>query len=205
MILKKEKYPEKLKKWDFVPEQLFIRGNIDLLNKKTIGIIGSRKTCLYSLNKTYEIVEKLKKHDIVIVSGFAIGIDEAAHRAAILNNIPTIAVLGCGLGYNYPKNRSWMRKEIIKNGLFITSYEQNTAPKSWHFPIRNRLLSCICDSLIIIKCSIKSGTMITAKHALEQGKDIWVLPSNIGDFNSIGSNYLIYQGANILYDLSLLE
>ncbi len=205
MILYRRDYPEKIKKWGFFPEKIYYEGNINFLSKKTIGIVGTRRPNKYSKLVTENIVEKFYNRDIVIISGFANGIDYYAHLAAKKFNLPTVAVLGCGIDVDYPKNRNLLRKYIYRNGLFLSTYDYGVLPKPHHFPVRNRYLAAICDVIIVVRCSIKSGTMITAKYAADLGVDLWSVPSDIFDEGSEGSNYLINMGANSLYNLSLLD
>ncbi len=185
------------------PKKLYYQGNINLLKKKMITIVGSRKCSDYGKHITKEIVKKYRGKDVAIVSGFANGIDSVAHLSSIENKVGTIAVIGCGLDVNYPKNtylRSIMNNE---NSLILTEYDYGTLAKPYHFPMRNRILAALSECVIIVECKIKSGTMITAKYAIDIGKDVWVVPGRINDELSCGPNYLIFQGANPIYDLEI--
>lgn len=204
-ILYKKHYNNKLNSIACPPTKLYYSGDINLLDKKIVTIVGTRNPTEYGIAKTKQIVEKLLKNDIVVASGFAMGIDTVVHSKAQSLNKKNIAVLGTGLDINYPMRNNKLKQEMINsNSLFITEYPLGVKAKPYHFPRRNRILSAICDILIVIECKIKSGTMITAKYAIEQHKEIWVLPGNIDSPYSEGTNYLIFQGANPLYSLELI-
>lgn len=204
-VLKKENYPKQLLTIDKVPDMLYYSGDINLVYHPIICIVGTRKPSHYGRAQTKRIVKVLAEEGYVILSGFANGIDQCAHQAAIDVGAKTIAILGAGIDVNYPAGAKDLRKQMENKHLFLSEYPDKTPPKPWHFPKRNRLLSAFSESLIVIECTIKSGTMITAKYAIEQGKDLWVLPGNITSAMSAGPNYLIFQGANPIYDIELLR
>ncbi|NLY35716.1 MAG: DNA-protecting protein DprA [Tissierellia bacterium] len=205
MIIKPDNYPRGLLYIDKVPELLYALGDTGLLYKNSVTIVGSRKPTDRGLLQTQKIVEKLVRRDIVVVSGFAKGIDEQAHRAAFDFGGTSIAVLGTGLDSLYPRGRDLLRWKMEKEGLLLTEYPKNVGPKPHHFPRRNRLLAALSPITIIVEAEIKSGTMITAKEAIRQGKDLWVVPGSPEDPLSIGPNYLIFQGANPLYHYELID
>ncbi len=205
MYIDREDLPKSLNEIRKPPKGLYYRGNKSLLNKRKVTIVGTRRPTSYGISVTKKIVAKYKLSDIVIVSGFANGIDFNAHMAALDNNIPTIAIIGCGIDVMYPKNKKLRERLNNSNSLILSEYDYGVKPKPYHFPLRNRLLAAISDYTIVVECSIKSGTMITAKHALELGKDVWVVPGRIDSEMSLGPNYLIYQGANPLYTIDLID
>ncbi len=194
-----ENYPENLKQIHSPPPILFYYGNIELINSNNIvAIVGSRNPTEYGVNATIEIVKALVKKKITIASGFARGIDTIAHREAIINNGNTIAVLGCGLNIIYPASNRSLFEQIKNNGLIISEFPLDTKPESGNFPKRNRIISGISKAVAVMEAGKKSGTLITAEFALNQGKDLYALPGNIYNYKAKGTNYLIKNGAYLL-------
>lgn len=194
MLLEEKRMPEKLLVIEPQVHSLYYDGDLKILDKPMVTIVGSRNPTRYGKQMTQLLVEKLIKHDIVIVSGFARGIDYEAHRWAIDAGGETLAVLGCGLDYPYPRHKESLlsSKEKI---LRLTEYGNGVSPRPEHFPRRNRILSALGDVVVVIECERKSGTMITAHHAIEQGKDLFCLPGDIRNIQAQGPNFLISQGA----------
>lgn len=188
-----QKFPPLLKEIPNPPSTLYYRGNKDLLNKHCISIIGTRKNSDYGSDMTQQIVKALSVLDIAIVSGLAYGIDSIAHRAALDYKIPTIAVLGSGIDNIYPKSNQSLAREITQNGLIISEYPHLTAPQRHHFPQRNRIVSGLSIATIIIEAPLKSGTLITAQFALEQGREVFAIPGDIDRENSQGCLHLIQK------------
>lgn len=196
-----QKYPTLLKNIYDPPLFLFYRGNIDLLNKNIITIVGSRTLCNYHEASVKKIVGQLKNSNLVITSGMAMGIDSIAHQAALNNNLATIAVLGSSLNETklYPQENKTLAQQIIKNnGLLISEYDENTKTQIHHFPKRNRILAGLANTTIVISGAKKSGTLITAQVALDEGRNVYALPGNINNPLSSGPNNLIKNGAQIL-------
>lgn len=191
-----EKYPEKLKNIYNKPQELYVIGNEKILNDRTIAIIGCRDCTNYGAENAYKFGYELAKKGIIVISGFAKGIDTYAHLGAIRAKGKTIAVLGCGLDIIYPAENEKIYKEILINGgTIITEYTLGTKPEKHHFPTRNRIISGLSDGVLVIEAKRRSGTMITVEHALEQGKDVYAVPGNITSDNSYGTNELIKEGA----------
>lgn len=190
-------YPERLKNIDSPPKQIYCLGNLELLNNKyNIAMIGSRNCSLYGERVSKEFAFNLAKADVCIVSGLAKGIDSFSHIGALNANGKTIAVLGSGLDNIYPKQNIKLVESIIKNnGLVISEYPLGTKPLKHHFPARNRIISGLSDGVLVIEARKNSGTNITVDFALEQGKDVFVIPGNIYSKTSGGTNYLITEGA----------
>ena len=190
-------YPERLRNIDSPPKELYCLGNLELLNYKTnIAIIGSRNCSLYGERVAKDFAYNLAKEDICIVSGLAKGIDSFSHIGALNATGKTIAVLGSGLDNIYPKENTKLVEEIIKNnGLVITEYPLGTKPLKQHFPARNRIISGLSDSILVVEARRNSGTNITVDFGLEQGKDIFVIPGDIYSKTSDGTNFLITEGA----------
>lgn len=167
------------------------------------GIVGARDCTNYGVEVTKKITSELTKKGINIVSGLARGIDTVAHKTCIENNGKTIAVLGHGLDFIYPKENINLAQKIIeKGGVIITEYLPGTTIKKEHFPRRNRLISGLSDYIVVTEASEKSGSLITANHAIDQGKEVFVVPGSILSKQSQGANHLIKDGANILIDSS---
>ena len=192
-----KRYPEKLKCIYNPPKGLYVIGNTKLLNKYAIAIVGSRNCSKYGAIVAKKFAMDLAKSEINVISGMAMGIDTYAHIGSILGKGKTIAVLGSGLNKIYPKENEKLYYKILeKDGLIISEYEPNEEPKAVHFPERNRIISGLCDKLIVVEATKRSGTSITVNYALEQGKDIYAVPGNITSFKSEGTNQLLKEGAN---------
>lgn len=189
-------YPLKLKNLNRPPFVLFYDGDLTLLDKKSIAVIGSRKNSEYGEKMCEKIVKELVLKNYVIISGLAKGIDKISHQIALNNKGFTIGVLGNGIDYYYPKENIDIQKEISKKGLLISEYPPFLCPKKENFPKRNRIIAALCDGLIVIEAKKRSGTMITVNEALNLGKDIMCVPSN-ADINS-GCNSLIKSGAYLI-------
>ena len=175
--LQDENYPEKLRNIYNPPKELYILGNEKLLNEKAIAVVGCRACSDYGRKVSFEISKQLNKHDIVVISGFAKGIDSYAHKGAIYENGKTIAVLGCGLDVIYPAENKELYMQILKaKGVIITEYPIGTRPLKQNFPARNRIISGLSDGVLVVEARKRSGTLITVEHALEQGKDVYAVP-----------------------------
>ena len=190
-------YPDRLRNIDSPPKQLYCLGNLELLNYKyNIAMIGSRNCSTYGKRASKEFAFNLAKNNACIVSGLAKGIDAFSHIGAINAQGKTIAVLGSGLDNIYPKENKELFYKIIKNdGLVITEYPLGTPPLKQNFPARNRIISGLSDGVLVVEARRNSGTNITVDFALEQGKDVFVIPGNIYSKTSDGTNYLITEGA----------
>lgn len=196
-------YPISLLQYEDAPFGVFYKGNISMANeKKNISIVGSRKCSRYGIDVTSSMVEQLSPYEINIVSGMAKGIDSVAHKVAIKNNINTIAVLGSGIDVIYPKENHRLYHEILETGgCIISEFPLGTPPLSRNFPMRNRIISGMCELLIVTEGGERSGTLITVGAALEQGKNIIVVPGSIFSSESKGTNKLIKDGAYVYTDI----
>ncbi len=196
--INEREYPQALKEIYDPPISLYVKGNIEKLNNKNIGIVGCRECTIYGKKSAEYFAYNLSKQNINIVSGLAKGIDSYAHLGS-LNTGNTIAVLGNGLDIIYPKENLELANEIIKRGgTIISEYPCGTKPDKMKFPARNRIISGISSGIIVIEAKEKSGTLITVDFALEQGRDVFVVPGNINSINSVGTNDLIKQGARLV-------
>lgn len=196
--INEREYPQALKEIYDPPISLYVKGNIEKLNNKNIGIVGCRECTTYGKKSAEYFAYNLSKQNINIVSGLAKGIDSYAHLGS-LNNGNTIAVLGNGLDMIYPKENLELANEIVKRGgTIISEYPCGTKPDKMKFPARNRIISGISSGIIVIEAKEKSGTLITVDFALEQGREVFVVPGNINSINSVGTNDLIKQGARLV-------
>ena len=188
-----EYYPPQLRYIYDSPVVLFALGNIELLKQPAIAIVGTRECSSYGKITAKNIASQIASENVNVISGLAIGIDTFAHIGA---GGKTIAVLGSGLDIIYPANNTKLAKEILqKGGLIISEYSIGVRPEKMHFPSRNRIISGIANAVIVIEAKERSGSLITAEFALEQGKDVYAVPGNITSKYSIGTNNLIKEGA----------
>ena len=191
-----EKYPNKLRKIKNPPKQLYLKGNVELLNENIISIIGSRSCTENGKKLAKKFASELSAQGIVIASGMAKGIDTQAHIATLKEKGKTIAVLGNGLNHIFPKENRELYYEILRNnGLIVSEYPPDTKPSSNLFLERNRIVSGISIGILVVEATFRSGTSVTAKLAKEQDKKVFVLPHEIGDSHGIGTNKLIRKGA----------
>lgn len=197
LTFESEDYPQLLLQLEDAPPILTYRGNVDLLNKQIIAVVGSRNASISAQTFANYIVKSIvNSNDIIIASGLARGIDTAAHKASKPN---TIAVLAGGIDHIYPQENEKLYYQIIdEGGVIITENPIGSSPLAKHFPLRNRIISGISMATIVIEAGIKSGAIITAKYAIEQGKEVFVAPGSPMDAKCEGSNNLIKEGANII-------
>jgi DNA processing protein len=178
------------------PKKLYYLGELPKERKPTVAIVGTRKPTKYGIEVTHRLAFDLAKRGVIIVSGMALGVDGIAHRAALEAGGMTIAVLGNGLDTLYPSSHQQLGKDIIKSGgAIISEYDPDVPAYPANFLARNRIVSGLSDAIIITEAAARSGTLNTAGHALEQGKDIFVVPGNITSPLSAGCNALLRQGA----------
>ena len=199
---KDDRYPKRLLEIKDFPKELYIVGNIELLKAKyTVGIVGSRKCSEYGRKVAFEFAKEISKNEICVVSGMAIGIDGQAHNGAIEESGKTIAVLGGGFNHIYPKENEWIFHKILGNcGCVISEYTPNVEVDKKNFPKRNRIISGLSDSILVVESQYRSGSSITVKYAKEEGKTIYAIPSNIYNSAGIGSNMMIKEGAKLVID-----
>lgn len=197
-----KEYPDKLRVIYDPPVVLYVKGNKKIINKKSIAIVGCRLSSKYGENIAKRLAYNLSLNNINVISGLARGIDSFAHKGSLMGKAETIAVVGCGLDIIYPQENKNLFNEIIqKDGLIISEYVIGTKPLAKNFPRRNRIISGLSDGVIVVEAREKSGTLITVDFALEQGKNVYVVPGNIDNVNSYGTNNLIKQGAKVVTNL----
>ena len=197
-----KEYPELLKHIFNPPLYLYKMGELGDLNQMNISIVGTRRPDSYGKYIVRRFVEELVYYGFTIVSGMAIGIDSLSHEIAIKNNSTTIGVNPAGLLYLYPKTKRQMFKLLVKRGAIISEFPLKIEPRTYLFPIRNRIISGLSRVLLVMRASLRSGTLITARHSIEQGREVYAVPGNIDNKLSEGCNFLIKSGAKPLYDLS---
>lgn len=193
-----EEYPVNLKAIYDPPPVLYCLGELKKEDKEAIAIVGSRKASDYGLKTAEKLAEQLVQTGITVVSGMALGIDAAAHRGAIRGGGRTIAVFACGVTNPNPKSNINLYREILKNGAVVSEYPLGMQPHPGNFPARNRIISGLALGSLIVEANIKSGSLITADFALEQGRDVFAIPGNINSPSSMGTNNLIKNGAKLV-------
>ena len=173
-------YPQRLLPLSSLPLVLYKKGDISVLNKHfTITVVGSRSVTHYGRTLAQQISYDLAEQGIVVVSGMALGGDEAAHIGALNAGGITVAILGCGLDVDYPKEHRILKEQVLEQGALISEYPPGSEPVGAHFPVRNRILSGVSNSVLIVECGERSGALITANHALEQGRDVFAVPGQV--------------------------
>lgn len=193
------KYPKSLLKIKSYPQKLYVLGNIELLNKDSIAIVGSREYSEYGKQYAFKFAKELGNCNICVVSGMAKGIDTFAHMGAIGTLGNTIAVLGAGFNNIYPEENLELFNNILqKGGCIISEYEPNTQVKLSNFPKRNRIISGISLATLVIEAKHRSGSSVTAKNALKQNKKVFCIPRNLGEKHGVGTNYLLKNGAKLI-------
>lgn len=189
-----EKYPRKLMNYHDAPFFLFCKGDLSLLNKKSLSVVGTRKPSNYGRMITSKFVGEIAKYSITIVSGLAYGVDSIAHRKCLECGGKTIAVLGSGFNEIYPAEHKGLAEEISKKGLLISEYSPNKVATKYTFPQRNRIIAGLGDGVLITEANFKSGTIHTKDYALEYGKNIYSVPGNIDSELSYLTNDIIKSG-----------
>ena len=206
-------YPQMLKQIPDPPAVLFYLGNLKCLGTRTLAVVGSRSASYSGLQATRKITRELSRKGVTIVSGMACGIDAAAHWGCLEGSSPTIAVMGCGLDIVYPSDNARLRDAILGGGgLLLSEFVPGEKPLGWHFPLRNRIITGISSALILMEAKIRSGSLTSVRHALDQGKDVFVYPGDPSSGYYEGNHQLLREGAryftgseDILEDMAWLD
>ena len=202
-----ETYPERLRCYEGMPGMLYGKGCLPQEEQKTVAIVGARACSSYGSHQAYTFAKTLAEHGVQIISGLARGIDGKAHQGALDGGGKTFAVLGCGVDICYPREHAELENRILQTGGGVFSeFDLGTPPYAGNFPRRNRIISGLADLVLVVEAKVKSGSLITASFALEQGKTVYAVPGRVGDALSEGCNRLISDGAGVAYSVEpLLE
>ncbi|USD65330.1 DNA-processing protein DprA [Vibrio sp. SCSIO 43136] len=191
-------YPPLLAQAPAAPPVLYVKGDLDTLKQPQIAIVGSRNASPDGLDNAYHFAHHLAKSGFTITSGLALGIDGRAHKGALDAQGTTVAALGCGLNRLYPAKHKRLSQQVAENGALVSELPPDTPPRADFFPRRNRIISGLSAGVLVIEAAQKSGSLITARYALEQGREVFALPGSIHNPNARGCNDLIRDGASLI-------
>lgn len=191
-------YPSLLKEIHDPPPILYAQGDLSALEQATVAIVGSRKPSITGSETAKEFAQNLATYPLTIVSGLALGIDAQAHQGCLASGGKTIAVMGTGIDCIYPRQHQSLADKICQNGLLITEFPLKTGPKAGHFPRRNRIISGVSLATLVVEAAIRSGSLITARLALEQNRDVLAIPGSIHNPQARGCHHLLQQGAKLV-------
>jgi DNA processing protein len=189
-------YPELLRQLALAPPILYIRGVLPA--GPAVAVVGSRRADAYGREVADLFARALGAAGVAVVSGFARGVDAIAHRGALAAGGRTVAVLGCGLGVDYPQGHAALGEEIAAQGAVVSEFPCSLPPRTWHFPVRNRIIAALSEGTLVVQAASRSGSLITARHALDLGREVWAVPGRIFDERSLGPNALIRDGARLV-------
>ncbi len=191
-------YPQSLKEIADSPPVLYVQGRIDLLSSLCLAMVGSRAATAYGKRSSFSLARDLASAGVTVVSGLALGVDSEAHSGALSAQGATIGVLGCGLDVVYPRQNQKLYEQIRKHGLLVTEYPLGTKPDGFRFPARNRIIAGLSRGVVVVEAARKSGSLITAEMALDEGRDVFAVPGQIDSFKSCGTHWLLQQGAKLV-------
>ena len=191
-------YPPLLKQIADPPLVLYVRGDAALLARHAVALVGTRRPTAYGSSVAHRLASDLAQRQLVIASGLARGVDSAAHRGALEVNGKTVAVLGCGVDVTYPRENKRLADQIVETGALVSEFPLGTSPQPENFPIRNRIISGLSLGVVIVEAAEYSGSLITARLASEQDREVYAVPGNITSAQSFGPNLLIKQGAKLV-------
>ncbi|MBN2637984.1 MAG: DNA-processing protein DprA [Bacteroidales bacterium] len=191
-------FPQRLLNCYDHPLMLYYKGKANLNHRRIVAVVGTRKASSYGRRYCNELIEGLKESNILVVSGLAYGIDSCAHQISVDLDIPTVGVLGHGLDLIYPDQNKKLAMEMSNNGGLLTEFLSKTKPDREHFPQRNRIVSGMCDALIVVESGVKGGAMITAELANSYNRDVFAVPGRLNDHFSKGCNNLIKTNRAVL-------
>ena len=198
LVIGEKDYPERLASIQNPPYALYVRGSLkNAESEYSTAIVGTRNMSEYGMRMSYKIAYELAAAGAAVVSGMALGVDGMAHVGALEAGGDTVAVLGCGLDKIYPKTHRTLMGYIAERGALVSEYAPGTPPLSGNFPLRNRIISGLSRSTLVIEGNPNSGSMLTAREAIKQGRDIFAIPGNVGASNALGTNALIRDGARV--------
>lgn len=188
-------YPTLLKNCTDAPPVLYVLGDVKCLSEQQLAVVGARKSSRQGLQYAFDWSAQLAAQGTVITSGMALGIDGAAHQGALSASGRTIAVVAHGLDQTYPKRHSQLKQQIIASGAVVSEFALGVQPKREYFPRRNRIISGLSEAVLVVEAAQKSGTLITARYAIEQNREVFAICGAINNPNAQGCNHLIQQGA----------
>ena len=191
-------YPDRLRQLHDPPPFIFLRGDASLLERRSVTIVGSRRSTAYGRRTAEELAGSLARAGVVVVSGMALGIDGAAHRGCLAAGGATVAVLGSGPDVLSPSSNAKLGRQILRTGLVVSEFLPGEPPRAHHFPRRNRVLAALADAVVVVEATARSGALITVGHALDLGRDVFAVPGPLGAPSSQGSNALIRDGAGMI-------
>ena len=191
-------YPQALRQTDSAPPVLYVDGALDEADRLAVAIVGTRRASSYGREIAHQLATELARNGITVVSGLALGIDTVAHTAALRAGGRTLSVLGSGVDQIYPTQNRGLAQEIRQKGAIISEYWLGTRPEAMNFPPRNRIISGLSQAIVIVEAGERSGALITATFAAEQGREVFAIPGSILHPGSLGCNRLIQQGATPL-------
>ena len=194
-------YPGRLKSVPDPPPALFVDGELQSPQTPAVALVGSRKASVSGLDTARSLGRALAERGVCVVSGLALGVDAAAHEGALEAGGFTVGVLGCGIDVVYPRSNRRLFEEVRASGALVSEYHLGEAPLAWRFPARNRIIAGLCETVVVVEAPEKSGVLITARHALDAGADVWAVPGPPGLQECRGSNRLIADGAGCLWDI----
>lgn len=198
LCLPDDDYPANLKAIPDPPAVLFVKGTQEPRDLVAISVVGSRAASPMGVTFTERLCIDLVQYGVTIVSGLAVGIDSAAHRGALRGKGRTLAVLGCGLDVDYPRGSAELRRQILDSGALLSEFLLGTLPAPNHFPMRNRIISGLALGVVVVEAANRSGSLITARLALEQGREVFAVPGMARNYRSIGPHRLLRQGAKLV-------
>jgi DNA processing protein len=193
-----EDYPQLLREIADPPKCLWTLGDQVTLSAPGVAIVGARAASQEGLTAAYEIAFDLARAGVVVISGLARGVDSSAHRGALDGGGKTIAVLGTGIDVVYPAENTELTKRITERGLLVTEFPPGSAPEDWHFPRRNRIISGLSKVVVVVEAREKSGSLITARLAADQGRDVMAVPGSVIGGRNRGANALLKDGAKLV-------
>lgn len=207
VTIESDVYPPQLQEIYHAPPLFMVQGNVSILSSEQIAVIGSRRASPSGLEHAYHFAAELASSGLVVTSGLALGIDGAAHRGALsvdadLNPAPTIAVIATGLDLCYPSRHEKLREEIVQRGAMVSEFPLGTPPQKENFPRRNRIISGLSKGVLVVEAEEKSGSLITARYALEQNREVFAIPGSINNPASRGCHQLIRDGAKLVENTS---
>jgi DNA processing protein len=194
------RFPRRLKAIFDPPRALYLRGSgePELLGWRAVGVVGARSCSPYGAQVARMLGRELAAAGLVVVSGLARGIDGEAHRGALDSGGPTVGVLGCGIDRDYPAANASLSRRMEDGGLVVSEYEAGVEPAPWRFPARNRIIAGLCEAVVVVEARERSGALITADFALDEGREVFAVPGEITSALSVGSNALLRLGATPL-------